>query len=151
MFEGEDHAKEIWRHEENMSYPSIVVVYFMQKEAQFMGAAYAISEYFANTIQITKKLSQEAELPKNYVRVALLMFLAWVHGTFPEEEARKLVANHTRWDPIVISVIGDRERTKRGKRSSRYTSIETVLVEHMEILQKLKHRHYGALLDTRAV
>lgn len=48
MFDGQDAAKEMWRHAKNVSSQGTGNVFSTEKKAEVMGAEYAVLECFAN-------------------------------------------------------------------------------------------------------
>lgn len=113
-----------------------------------MSAGYSILESFADPMQFPTKLLEKSMNPENYGGTSLHAFVACAHSTFPEEEALKLDATRTNWDPVFKSAIPDRDKRERKEGVWRFTSTKTLLVEHMEKPDNIKYVCYRALLDT---
>lgn len=129
---GKDAIMQVLRHGEKMWIQDIRDMYFVQKRAKLMGAGYVILEWFADPMQFLKKLFVRAGLLGNCESISLYAFLSWAHSTLSAEEALKMGANRTHWDAIFNSVISDLDNRKCEKGIGRYTSMKTVLVDHME-------------------
>lgn len=70
---------------------------------------------FADPVQFAKKLLESAGFPGSYNRMALYVFVAWVHSMSPAEVALKMCLNPTHCDSMVSSATPDRDRKKRGR------------------------------------
>lgn len=79
-----------------ISFQGIEDVYFMQKTADLMAIGYEIFESLTDTMCFLEKLSESAGLPANYDGLSLYAFMAWLHSTFPREDALKVASNRTR-------------------------------------------------------
>lgn len=96
-----------------------------------METGYANLENWANLMRFSKNSLEEAELLENHDRMSIHDFMAWVHSTFPEEEALKLDAICTHCDLIFKSALPNRDRRKQEDCVSRYAFTKTVLLEQM--------------------
>lgn len=85
MIEGQDAAKKVWWHGDNILYRNTGDVYSMQKWAALVGAEYAISECFVDPMRFPKRLFEKGELPGMCKGISTHASIEWVHSTFHEE------------------------------------------------------------------